>query len=316
LLAAVVAFGFADQTAPADIPNYASLTRRYRTDDALVRSIEARLPAGASVFELPYQPFPEGSKVGHVDRYDPVRPYLHSSHLRWSYGAMEGRPEDWQSALIGQPLTDIVTGVAAAGFSGIYVDLAGYRATSQKIETTLQSVLKSRPLASSDGRLLFYDLRPYLARLRTQNDQQTIERLRTAILTPVRVQPGNNVVPAVTRRGQRLQLWLLKADQASLDLYNPSIQRTVLFKTTAFAKPAPGNGTPVVIELTWPDGSRSKRSVQSTGTRISRAIYLRHGHNLLHMNVSRRGQALAWIQLREARIQLDLRAIEDANNTN
>ena len=26
--------------------------------------------------------------------YDQVRPYLHSDDLRWSYGAMKGRPED------------------------------------------------------------------------------------------------------------------------------------------------------------------------------------------------------------------------------
>ena len=55
--------------------------------------------ADGSVFQLPYMPFPDGGVVHRMTDYDLVRGYLHSDGLHWSFGAMSGRPEDWQAEL-------------------------------------------------------------------------------------------------------------------------------------------------------------------------------------------------------------------------
>ena len=98
-LAGVLLFGVYDQTSDSYIPPYRATARQWRSDGRLVREIEARLPPGAGVFVLPYVPFPEGypetpvsdQVATYATKYEPLRGYLHSEHLSWSYGGDKGK---------------------------------------------------------------------------------------------------------------------------------------------------------------------------------------------------------------------------------
>ena len=134
----------------AYIPPYAATARQWHSDSAFVDEIQARLPHGASVFQLPYVPFPEGypqTPVGgplatYATKYEPLRGYLHSSTLRWSYGAMKGRSGDWAAQLAGQPLSLVTAAVAAVGFDGVWVDPAGFApAKAEGLRAALRSLL-------------------------------------------------------------------------------------------------------------------------------------------------------------------------------
>jgi phosphoglycerol transferase len=58
--------------------------------------MEAALPEGGMVFQLPVMDFPEAPLPG-IPSYDHFRPYLYSSQLRFSFGSMKGRErERWQ----------------------------------------------------------------------------------------------------------------------------------------------------------------------------------------------------------------------------
>jgi hypothetical protein len=77
----------------------ALIARQVEADEAFVADIEAALPEGAMIFQLPVMDFPESPLPG-VPPYDHMRPYLYSSHLRYSFGSMKGRPrEQWQQAV-------------------------------------------------------------------------------------------------------------------------------------------------------------------------------------------------------------------------
>src|SRR5262249_14253134 len=108
VLTGFVAFGAFDQTTSADVPPYAQLAATYKSDAALVDLMQRRFSGGSMVFELPYVPFPEWPPVHRMLDYELVRPYLHSTDLRWSYGAMRGRPQDWQEFLVEKPLPEVV----------------------------------------------------------------------------------------------------------------------------------------------------------------------------------------------------------------
>ena len=46
--------------------------------------------------------------------------FLHTKNLRWSYGAIKGRPEgDWQIQLQDLPIRTQLAGLAAAGFRAV-----------------------------------------------------------------------------------------------------------------------------------------------------------------------------------------------------
>ncbi|MBA3412824.1 MAG: hypothetical protein H0T09_03965 [Actinobacteria bacterium] len=95
VLGGVLLVGALDQTTDGFIRPYGAVAGDYRSDREFIRRIERRLPAEASVFQLPHVPFPELEYVGRRLDYDSAKAYVHSDRLRWSYGAMRGRPADW-----------------------------------------------------------------------------------------------------------------------------------------------------------------------------------------------------------------------------
>jgi len=205
VLAAVLAFGVYDQTTDAFVPAYAANARQWHSDQSFVAEIEARLPPGAGVFQLPYVPFPEGypqtrpsdQVATYATKYELLRGYLHSSTLRWSYGAMKGRPGDWSAQLAGQPLALVVASVTAAGFDGLWVDPAGFEpAKARSVLSSLRSLLRVAPLVSPDRDLWFLDLRPYGVRLRRAYSTVALARLRQRTLHPVSTSCATGAAPS------------------------------------------------------------------------------------------------------------------------
>lgn len=194
ILAAMLAFGVYDQTTPAFVPPYAAIERQWHSDATFVAELEARLPRAAKVFQLPYVPFPEGYPLTrpadqvatYATKYEPLRGYLHSSRLGWSYGAMKGRAGDWSVQLAGQPLAMVIASVAAAGFDGVWVDPAGFEpGKATRVRAALRSLLGVTPLISPDHDLWFYDLRPYVASLQAAHSATEVALLRERTLHPL-----------------------------------------------------------------------------------------------------------------------------------
>jgi phosphoglycerol transferase len=158
VIALLTAMGLADQTTPGFVPNYRALASAFRSDARFVRSIEKQLPPGAMVFQLPYRAFPEASS------YDLARGYLHSRTLRWSYGAMANERSDfWQRDVQWQPVPEMVRRLAAAGFSGIYIDRKLYPDNGASFERDLSESLGQEPLVSVESALSFFNLEIYKA---------------------------------------------------------------------------------------------------------------------------------------------------------
>lgn len=153
----VLVIGILDQTNGASIPRYGTVAAEWRNDDGFVRAIDARLPEGASVLQLPYVPFPETPPLNGMVDYDELRGYLHSDDLRWSYGALRGR-DDPNAALGAEPVPALVRDAAAAGFAGIYVDRFGYADKAAALEGELATAIGTKPLVSENGRLAFFQL--------------------------------------------------------------------------------------------------------------------------------------------------------------
>ena len=169
LLAVIFVGAFLDQTTPFYIPSYANTKAEFRSDEQFVKSIEAAVPAGAMIFQLPYIPFPEYPKVHQMADYDHLRGYLHSSKLRWSFAAMKNRDYDLaqrETASFAPP--KLAEALAAAGFAGIYLDRKGYKDGGAALESEFSNLLQTTPLVSPNGRLVFFSLIDYAERLRSQ----------------------------------------------------------------------------------------------------------------------------------------------------
>ena len=142
-------------------------------DRAFFGRVEASLPPGAMVFQLPYQAFPEAPPVNGMFGYSHFRGYLNTRTLRWSYGAMKGRFGDmWQFAVAGRPVPEMLRALALAGFDGVYVDRKGYADGGRGIEGEITKVLGMSPLVSGDGQMACYRMREFRQRVGKPSQRQ------------------------------------------------------------------------------------------------------------------------------------------------
>lgn len=187
-LAGILVFGVFEQSTTAGIPRYAANTASYDNDQNFVDTIQTLVPHGAAIYELPYVPFPENPPVVHMTDYDEGRgDVLTTTGLRWSYGAMKGRPADWASQATSTPVPTLVDELVAGGFSGIWLDRYGYTDNGAEMVGELQAAIGAAPISSENGRFVFFNLRPVAARLRAQESAGVRAGLRAALLNPLDV---------------------------------------------------------------------------------------------------------------------------------
>lgn len=157
----------------------ATLARQVAADREFTGAMEAALPAGAMVFQMPVMEFPESPLPG-VPSYDHFRPYLFSRSLRFSYGSMKGRErERWQPAVQGKffegATLDQQAGMIRVnqanakaavdelkrlGFSAIYVNRNGFPDRGKGIEDALLALgYEKPPIRNATGDLACFILR-------------------------------------------------------------------------------------------------------------------------------------------------------------
>jgi phosphoglycerol transferase len=80
----VVLFGVLDQTPATLDEGVRSAAAVYAADATFGKQVQAELPPGASVFQLPCLPFPESPPMFGMTDCAPLRGYLHTTGLHWS----------------------------------------------------------------------------------------------------------------------------------------------------------------------------------------------------------------------------------------
>jgi hypothetical protein len=89
--------------------------------------MEAKLPPRSMVFQLPVMSFPAAGPVLEVQGHDMLRPYLATSTLRFSFGAIRGRNrEAWQWEVEKMPAAEMISTLERYGFGAIYINRRGY----------------------------------------------------------------------------------------------------------------------------------------------------------------------------------------------
>lgn len=232
VLVAVVVFAAWDQTGSASRPDYAKLERAWNGDATFVKNINKTIGDRGMVYQLPYMEFPETAPVNGMGDYQPFRGPLHApASMRWSYGAMKGRPADFQVAADLLPLATQLRAAALAGFDGVWLDRVGYTGTGAREVRELAQITGAPLQRSATGTLVFSDLRRLRRRLmatRTPADQAAVT---AALLQPLGVDYGAQITgPAHDAHGRvtrRLQ------GSGTITLTNPQQQaRTVRLTVT------------------------------------------------------------------------------------
>jgi hypothetical protein len=262
LLAAILVLGFLDQTNPSYVPAYDDIRAEFVSDSTFFGTVEERLGPGAAVFQLPYVPFPEWYAVGGTTQFEPMRGYLHSSDLRWSYGAMYGRPEDWQPGLIDESVEQALPRLSAVGFDGLVIDRPAYPDNGGALEAAIAKQVGAKPLVAPNARFSFFDLRAYGEDLRRSRSSDEIQALRSATLEPLVAEAGAGLVRPVPN-GSFSPDFEMSGPSAQLTLVNPSdtARRAVL---DLGLQPDAGVGLDVALPTGSTERVRPGRSLRET----------------------------------------------------
>jgi phosphoglycerol transferase len=221
VLGVVLILAVLDQSSRAYIPEYAEIKSEFKSDEDFIHRLDSALPKDAMVFQLPYVPFPEHPRFKKMVDYDHLRGYLHSQDLRWSYGTMKNRPGDlWLKQISALPVEQMIESLAFAGFSGIYIDRNGYtQDEATALEAQVRESLQVGPVASENGRLVFFKTTDYTSRLRQRYSESDWAAKETLTLYPVILDwrggfSGLESMPEKT--------WRWSSDEGELRFHNTS----------------------------------------------------------------------------------------------
>ncbi len=143
---------------PGGGTEYADSEARWYSDKAFITEVEKNVNEDDKVFMLPYVQYPEPNLTSSIGPYDHFLGFIHSDKVRWSYATVAGSDNDeWCMETAQLEPFDMVKEIKEKGFSGVYIDRAGYSDGEwQVLEAELELVLKSKPIVSDNKRLSFF----------------------------------------------------------------------------------------------------------------------------------------------------------------
>jgi hypothetical protein len=234
-VAALGLIGLLDQTSKGDVPSYAAARASWTNNARFVHAIEASVPKGSMILQLPFHQFPETGPVNGMGDYDLFTGYVHSRDLSWSFGGMKGRPEDWTTSAAGQPLPSVLRAAVAAGFAGVYIDRAAYADHGVAVERTVKRVLGDTTAVTGDdaGRLVFYSAAPLAAQERQRLSAAQRGALADALIHPISLSYTAGAYGQETAADGGPFHWL--SNDATLPLQNPEGPRPTVLSARASA---------------------------------------------------------------------------------
>ena len=160
LLGGLFAIALFDQGYPTRVlwAGHEPDTKAYNEERDIVGKIESD-PEINQVYQLPNVSFPPSLARRDRIEYDHGRPYLWSSHIRWSWPNLSYKYDAWLRAIGRAGSDQFIPNLVASGFNGLWIDRWGYDDTERAIvEFDMVKRLGQPTFVSSNGRYIFYSL--------------------------------------------------------------------------------------------------------------------------------------------------------------
>ncbi len=161
LLLVITIFGVYDQVPGSyAFSSGSDREQEFLSQENYFSQIEKNMSPGSSILIIPdIGGFPNSFPPGEIKGLDSLKPYLHTTGLKWSYPTMKGRFWDnWQCIVSALEPRDTLIHLFNAGFSGLLIDTYGYSDGGKSVIQVYTNITKLTPFLSDDGRYAFYDL--------------------------------------------------------------------------------------------------------------------------------------------------------------
>lgn len=274
----LLALGYYDQV-PSRHGSYDSARQLFEQDERMIASVEDAVEPGAMILQLPYIPFPENPDINGVSYSDQIMPYLQSKTLKWSGGAVKGRPSaEWVrlgTASLGW--TGLVSTATLAGFDGVLLDKQAFTERSAVPTAELTALLGS-PVVK-DRRYVFFStsaLRRSMAPVSDRDRTEVVDRVLRPTLA--RWEPnfldGFNYPDSLKEYDPRIELDNARRTATTVDLSFEISYRE-------------GDR---VLRFYLPDGTNKDIAVKSLGSRQSIRLQAPPGRSTIRVEVVKGAQ--------------------------
>jgi len=164
--------------------NFTNLYNEFYNDKKFINEIENLQPENSSVFQLPYKDFPETLPIFKLGDYDLFKGFVQSKNLNWSYATIKGRySAQTMKTISSYPTKKLIENLSILGFSGIYIDRFGYTDDGQIIEKEIEANTNTKPLISSNQRLVYFNLNNFNKSYLSNFSSEKINQLKNQILS-------------------------------------------------------------------------------------------------------------------------------------
>ena len=130
----------------------------FNSVEKYVSELEAKLPAGSSVYQLPFRTYLNDPGVARMKPYDHAKVYLVSHHLRWSYPALSNEQVDFQDKLMTLDMPELLRSLKASGFRAVLIDRFGFADDAADAVLDCDRLLGHSSALAADSRYVAYDL--------------------------------------------------------------------------------------------------------------------------------------------------------------
>lgn len=190
LAAVAVAFAAVDQIPVAVFGAHERLRSQFHQDRDRIRALESTVPSGTMVFQLPHTEFPMDPGVRQLGPYANAIPYLHSKTLRWSWGTMMGRHDNWARFAAGLPPEELLRTLVFSGFRGLMLDRRGY--ADSNFEHAVSNLLEPHAAMEMSRDWVYFDLTDLARKLTAEYSADEWQNLQSRALSPIRIVWGDS----------------------------------------------------------------------------------------------------------------------------
>jgi len=276
----VLAFGLFDQLPSNAWTSTGTEAEEFASDAAYGAAVAAVVPPNGVVLQLPYLAFPESAPLNDITDYDPLRGFLHTDDVRWTYGAFKGTPRAAWSERVGDlPPEQLAVAAAASGIAGVHVDRFGYpQRDASAVEDGLRSVVGPPAVVSEDERFAFYDLGGLRREMVDSVPAKVLDEVRTGVVMSPALDWTPDFAPPVMEGP--LLVARSTTTTPSIGIHNPTGRAANL--AVSFTVRAENADEVASIAITWPDGRTSTVTAPpGAGTPVNRVVRVPPGESRL-----------------------------------
>lgn len=159
LLILILSIGLLDQTSTQYVPSYQENAEIWKREELFTRAADKSFVRNSMIYQIPNIEFPENGPLLGMEDYAQSFPFIHDSHLRWSYGQTKTRTSEFHQHSRTLSGNELLSYLRESGFVGVHLSRRGIQDQGQQFIDLVIQRGGQVVVRSSDDQEVLIDIR-------------------------------------------------------------------------------------------------------------------------------------------------------------